>query len=347
LIRDAASTLVRELESGRSGLIQAFLAAAWLYWVAMLRRTQTIYVEVDSFFSPRGKVLYQFDQFLAELAQAQMPCVWMSGLTRAQLDEPRRRLGQNDPYIGENGCGVYLPEDYFHLKGSNTIRLGRYTCIPVADAQPAAAEALEELASDLDISVVPLRKLSQRELSQNTGLPAREAELIRLRDFDELFFFAGAGEAAIERFRAEAKGRGLVLRNSGQFWSLACGANLVQCVRELGGLYDRALRSHAPRVGLCVLPSDRAPGDQQHNWPDPVFDRTLTLTARLEPLEEAQEATLHELPRSATSGEISHRNQGKDFQRMSGPTSKNRFHLHSPEVWDEVLACLGAGSPPR
>src|SRR5690349_4632794 len=117
----------------------------------MLRRTQVVYIATDPFFSPRGKVLHRFDQFLEGLAEAQIPCVWMSGATRAQLDEPRRRLGQNDPYIGEGGCGVYLPEDYFHLKGSKTVRLGRYTCIPVAKVQPAAEDALEELSADLSV----------------------------------------------------------------------------------------------------------------------------------------------------------------------------------------------------
>src|SRR5579862_4103168 len=117
----------------------------------MIRRTQTVYVSVDAFFSLRGKVLHHFDAFLEGLDQAQIPCVWMTGWTRAQIDEPRRRLGQNAPYIGENGSAVFLPEDYFHLKSGKTMRLGRYTCIPVAKPQPAAAEALEELAADLDI----------------------------------------------------------------------------------------------------------------------------------------------------------------------------------------------------
>src|SRR5215468_2489852 len=247
----------------------------------MVRRTQTVYVTTDPLFSPLGRVLHGFEQFLDELRRLQTPCVWMTGWTRAQLDEPRRRLGQNDPYIGENGCGVYLPEDYFHLKGSNTIRLGRYTCIPIAKPQPAAAEALEELAADLDISVVPLRSLSQRELSQNTGLPGREAEMVRMRDFDELFFFAGASEADINRFQAEAKARGQVVQQVGQFWSLSYGANLAKCVRELGGLYDRALRSHALRIGVQVEASGENENDMgRDSWPNAAFDRTLLLTSR-------------------------------------------------------------------
>src|SRR5262249_47253972 len=161
-------------------------------------------------------------------------------------------LGQNDPYIGENGCGVYLPEDYFHLKGSNPIRLGRFTCIPIAKPQPAAAEALEQLSADLEISGEALGSLFQRERRQNVGRSSKQADLIRLRDFDELFFFAGASDAEIARFRAEGKARGHVVQPVGQFWSLSCGANLAKCIRELGGLYDRALRSHALRIGVRV-----------------------------------------------------------------------------------------------
>jgi predicted mannosyl-3-phosphoglycerate phosphatase (HAD superfamily) len=313
----------------------------------MLRRTQTIYVEVDPFFSPRGKVLHRFDQFLEELAQAQLPCVWISGLTRAQLDEPRRHLGQNDPYIGENGCAVYLPEDYFHLKGGETIRLGRYTCIPVAKPQPAAAEALEELSSDTDVAVVPLRKLSQRELSQNTGLPAKEAELMRQRDFDELFFFAGAGEADIERLRAEAKARGLVLRKAGQFCSLACGSDLAKCVRELGGLYDRALRAHALRVGLRVLPGDGGPATPDDNWPSSVFDRTLALTERGMPAGRAEDVTEENSNGAVRFSQSFRANQSKNPSSTSGQEDRNRLHLHSPEVWDEVSAWLGSGSTRR
>lgn len=308
----------------------------------MFRRTQTVYVETDRFFSPRGKVLHHFDEFLQELARVQMPCVWMTAWTRAQLDEPRRRLGQSDPYIGENGCGVYLPEDYFHLKGKDTIRLGRYTCIPIAKPQPAAAEALQELSSELDISVVPLRKLSHRELSQNTGLPAKEAELIRLRDFDELFFFAGASDANIAKFRGEAKARGLTVHSVGQFWALSCGGNVSKCVTELSALYDRALRSHALRIGLRVGASEESARQDraQESWPSSLFDRTLSLAERS-----------GDFNKGNSQGEAAEKSAGPadkvvDDSGQSVPTgSRDRFSLYAPGVWNEVIASITPSSP--
>jgi mannosyl-3-phosphoglycerate phosphatase len=214
--------------------------------------TTVVFCAIDSLISPTGKPLTGFPQFLDSLAESSVPCVWVTSRTRSQLDATLRRLGQSDPFIAEGGSGVYLPEDYFHLRPATTTRLGRFTCIPVASPQPAAAEALDVLAEETGISVVPLRALSPRELSQNTGLPQREAELLRLRDFDELFFFAGASDDDIVRFQAEATRKKLTLRLRGAFWSLAAGASLSACTRELCKLYDRALRAHAFNVGIAT-----------------------------------------------------------------------------------------------
>jgi hypothetical protein len=301
----------------------------------MLRRTRTVYVETDAFFSARGKALHGFERFLDEMAHTQTPSIWLTGWTRAQLDEPRRRLGQSDPFIGERGCAVYLPEDYFHLKGGKTIRRGRYTCIPIAKPHPAAAEELEELASDLNISVVPLRALSPRELSQNTGLPVREAELVRLRDFDELFFFAGAGDDDIRKFQQEAKLRGCTARRADPFWSLACGANLARCVRELGGLYDRALRSHALRVGVHVVPKTGEEALEGESWPQSAFDRTLRVAQHHEPVRVAHESENFEEADDTTEEETVE--PGTQELDKSIDARTNEFYLHAPDLWEGVI----------
>jgi predicted mannosyl-3-phosphoglycerate phosphatase (HAD superfamily) len=217
----------------------------------LLQTPAILFCDIDGLNPLRGKIVPGFDEFVAALEHAAIPNVWVTTRTRLLIDDPRRKLGHNHPFIAEGGCGVYLPEGYFHLRPAKTLRLGRFTCVPVAEPQPAAAEALEELAEETGVSVVPLRSLSPRELVQNTGLPTQQAELMRHRDFDEIFFFAGATEEEVNRFVAKSAERHWQLRQQGALWSLAMGANIKQCVRELSKLYARALRSQPKIVGIA------------------------------------------------------------------------------------------------
>jgi len=74
-----------------------------------------------------------------------------------------------------------------------------------------------------------LRSLSQRELSQNTGLPESDAEHMRMRDFDELFFFAGATDQIL-RILPTRQNFATDAANLGQFWSLSVGADIAKCI---------------------------------------------------------------------------------------------------------------------
>jgi len=275
--------------------------------------TTVVFCAIDNLISPAGNPLTGFPQFLDSLAESPVPCVWVTSRTRSQLDVTLRKLGQSEPFIAEGGSGVYLPEDYFHLRPATTTRLGRFTCIPVASPQPCAAEALDLLAEHTGISVVSLRALSPRELAQNTGLPQREAELLRLRDFDELFFFAGASDADIVKFQAAATQKELALRRRGVFWSLAVGASLSTCARELIKLYDRSLHAHA--FNIAIATSEEAPELF------PACEHAILLADR----SPGPDSSSGMAPRS--------------IQPASRPAPKS-FPLFSPNTWQLVLETI-------
>lgn len=238
----------------------------------MRQTTNLLYLTIDSLIPSKGKPVAGLEEFAAAMDHAGVPVVWASSRTRLQLDDPRRKLGHGHPFIAEGGCGVYLPEGYFHLRPEKTVRLGRFMCIPVAEQQPAAAEALEDLAEASGVEIVPLRSLSPRELSQNSGLPPREADLLRQRDFDELFFLAGASEADTKRLRSAAQAAKVQLREEGALWSAAVGASLAQCVRQLTKLYERALRHRPATVAVATS----SPAAELF----PACDRRILLTER-------------------------------------------------------------------
>jgi len=247
-----------------------------------VRQTSSVlYIAVDTLIPLRGSSAPGLDEFTAALDHQAIPAVWVTSRSRLQFDDPRRKHGHTHPFIAEDGCAIYLPEDYFHLRPASdasrtkkceTVRLGRFTCIPVAQALPAATEALQTLSQDTGVPVVTLRSLSPRELAQNTGLPQKEAELARQRDFDDIFFFAGASSEQVERFLSEGRNRNLQFRQHGVLWSAAVGPSVQRCLRELAKLYDRALRYHAHIVGIAT--SDLAAGLF------PFCERTILLTDR-------------------------------------------------------------------
>lgn len=271
-----------------------------------LRQTSAIvYCAIDTLVPLRGKPAPGFDDFSAALEHANVPSIWITSRTRAQMDEPLRKLGHTHPFIAEGGSAVYLPTDYFHLRGEKSERRGRFLCIPVAQPQPAAAEALESLSEETRVPVVPLRSLSPRELAQNSGLPQREAELARQRDFDELFFFAGASDGDIKRLLEEARRRKFRLRPQGVLWSLALGASVPECIRQLTKLFDRALHGHAPTIGL-------APREQADEL-FPACDRNILLVTESE---DSRDETVVRPPSGSRVREIS---------------------LNAPRAWEEVL----------
>jgi predicted mannosyl-3-phosphoglycerate phosphatase (HAD superfamily) len=271
------------------------------------QKSAIVYCTIDTLVPLRGRPAPGFDDFSNSLAHANVPCIWITSRTRAQIDDPFRKFGHANPFIGEGGSAVYIPEDYFHLRGEKSERRGRFLCIPVAEPQPAAAETLESLSEETSVPVVPLRSLSPRELAQNSGLPQREAELARQRDFDELFFFAGASDADIQRFLEEGQKRKLQLRPQGVLWSLAVGASVPQCIRHLTKLFDRALHGHAHSIGLAP---------QEHAAElFPACDRNILL------VEESHDEAVVPPPGGSRVREIS---------------------LHAPDVWEEVLAQITA-----
>ena len=278
----------------------------------MLQTPAIVFCDVDSLLPVRGKMAPGFDEFSAELEHLAMPIIWVTNRTRLQIDDPRRKLGHNHPFIAEGGCGVYLPEGYFHLRPAKTVRLGRFTCLPVAEPQPAAAEALEKLSAEIGVTVVPLRSLSPRELAKNSGLPAQQAELARHRDFDEPFFFAGAAEADVRRFTAESANRHWQLRQSGVLWSLAVGADMKQCVRELSKLYARALRSQPKIVGIACEDD----GSQLLE----ACDRGFLLVDRTSP------------------------GEGSDSTRERLPSRFRELELGSTDVWERIVKSLSGKS---
>jgi mannosyl-3-phosphoglycerate phosphatase len=219
----------------------------------MLAPRQVIFTAVDRLFlHASARSLDEAGESLHRLSRLGIPLILATAGTRAQIEPLRRRLQHAHPFLTEGGAGLFIPDGYFnlHLEGAN--RCGRNFCVPFARSAAEASAALPDIAEDAGASAIGFSQMSLREVSNNTGLAPREAELFRQREFGEVFFLAGETPRIRERFLRAAKEKGWEAVPGDPLWVLRAPlkTNGENAVRYLMNIYRKALHGRQRSVGI-------------------------------------------------------------------------------------------------
>ena len=131
------------------------------------------------------------------LAEKKIPLIVCSSKTRREIEYYRKRMHNSDPFVAENGGGIFIPKGYFK-RGDPSAESpvedeGQYELIRLGVAYDVLREALQGLRRQ-GFAVRGFGDMTAEEIAQATGLSASEAELARHREFDEPFFFERSGE---------------------------------------------------------------------------------------------------------------------------------------------------------
>jgi mannosyl-3-phosphoglycerate phosphatase len=192
------------------------------------------------------------------VARRQVPLVFCSSKTSAEIEALRRELSNLHPFVTENGGGVFVPQGYFGTSIPQGFPLGSYRCLALAMPYDRMINELERIAEQAGVEVVGFHQMDAHDVAASTGLPLPAAKLALQRDFDEPFFFVRADEQAEARFLQLAHERGLELTRGGRFWHLFQGSDKGRAVRKLMELY-RA--SNPPKLQFAAL------GDSANDLP--------------------------------------------------------------------------------
>lgn len=176
------------------------------------------------------------------LRERQIPLVFCSSKTRTEIEHYRRELDNHDPFISENGGGIFIPGGYFDLSvlpsepvitktaGWEIIRLGA----PYHRLRRAIRRLREE-----GFTLTGFGDMTVAEIAALTGLTPEQSAMARERDFDEPFIFNG-DRAGIERLRERVRAMGLQL-TMGAFPHLLGGSNKGVAFEMLASLYRAKL----------------------------------------------------------------------------------------------------------
>ncbi len=186
---------------------------------------------------------YSFEAALPALSLVRekgIPLVLCSSKTRAEIEYYRGLLGNRDPFISENGGGIFIPDGYFNLEYeiSNFELYGdkQYYLIRLGARYEDLRKALNELKAD-GFDIRGFGDMSVEEVAELTGLAIGEAKMSKERDFDEPFIFRGDENNAEKLFNS-LKTRGINFTR-GRFHHILGDSDKGRAVFMLNGLYRK------------------------------------------------------------------------------------------------------------
>jgi len=154
---------------------------------------------------------------LDRIARTDIPLVLCSSKTRAEIETLQRRLDLHHPFIAENGGAIVAPLGYFdHVPKDAVVDGGRFV-LALGRPYPEVVGALREVAAAERVQVVGFSDMTVGDVAEECGLPVLDAQLAKLREFDEPFRFLETDPAARSRFLKALHRRGLRAVSGGRF----------------------------------------------------------------------------------------------------------------------------------
>ena len=146
---------------------------------------------------------------LGFLRERNIPLVFCTSKTRAETEYWRREMGNEHPFIVENGGAVFIPRDYFCGEIPASVRRDDYVVLELGASRSQLVNVLEQAAAAAGCRVRGFYQMTAEELSEISGLPCDVAALALQREFDEPFMLFD--EPLRDRLMAEIQNRGNAL----------------------------------------------------------------------------------------------------------------------------------------
>lgn len=200
-----------------------------------------IFSDIDGTFLDRktykpGPALEAFRQ----CQRVNIPIVFVSAKTRAEIEPLQHELGNVAPFISENGGGLYIPQKTFACP------VGFQDCPPYWRwGSPVTIEeirqALMQAAYRTGIEVRGFGDMSTEEVADRTGLTVEKAELAKCREFDEPYIIVDEKPGQLDRLKIELAKHGYHFTSGGNLYHIMADFDKGESVRKLKDIY----------LGLC------------------------------------------------------------------------------------------------
>lgn len=122
---------------------------------------------------------------LKTVKNTETPLIFCTSKTREEIEHWREKIGNNHPFISENGGGIFIPQKYFDFKFSYDKKNKNYFIITLGTPYKKLVAALKKLKKNFDI--VGFHEMSVEQIARDANLTTQQALWAKKREYDEPF----------------------------------------------------------------------------------------------------------------------------------------------------------------
>ena len=183
------------------------------------------------------------------LAERSIPLIINSSRSRAEIERLHHTLDIVMPFISEHGSALFLPHQCLPFVPHNARTAVGGHVIEFGQRYYQVVDTLRLVCRELHIDVVGFAELSIDEVARELDISSAEAQLVKLREYTELFRIEDGSDATLSRLFKALRRRGLRCYQRGRHYLVSATPNRAESLQTLKSLWKRAWGEHV-MVGL-------------------------------------------------------------------------------------------------
>jgi len=200
---------------------------------------------------------YSFEEAMPALSMIKasgIPLIITTSKTRREVEIVREEMEINDPFIVENGGGVYFPDAYQHLDLQVGQRKAGYIIIEMGVTYERIRHCFTTLRSRFNAR--GMGDMSIKEISDITGLSMLKAELASHREFTEPFMLDS--DRDIDVLDHFVRSHGMKITRGGRFYHLmGLRQDKGAAVNFVRNIFRRQMGVNMISIGIGDRDNDR------------------------------------------------------------------------------------------
>ncbi len=218
-----------------------------------MRKKAIIFTDLDGTLLDSDYSCRQAVAALKLIKALHVPLILCSSKTRAEIERIRKKLDNKDPFISENGGGIFFAKKSKGLKKKFSLtEESDYLVLKLGAPYADLRNEINELRKE-GFDLKGFGDMTVKEVAELTGLTVSDARLAIKRDFDEPFVFSG--DSAAERsLKKRIKVRGFNF-TQGEFFHLMGDSDKGRAVEKVMQAFE------VKEQGLITIALGDSPND--------------------------------------------------------------------------------------